>query len=173
MKTTERSRGRFCHLATRVRRVFALGTHGSSEGSALVEFSLALPVMMIILVGMCVFGIAIMTYIQVTQATGVGARLLAVSRGQTLDPCAAASNAVINAAPTLASASFTFSLTLNGTTYNGRTCSSASYTTGAAGNLVQGASARITVRYPCSMIVYGTDYSPGCRITQVMTELVQ
>ena len=48
-----------------------------------------------------VFGLAFDNYISLTDATGVGARQLAISRGQTLDPCQTVYTAVTGAAPLL------------------------------------------------------------------------
>jgi hypothetical protein len=108
-----------------------------------------------------------------TEATSIGARTLAISRGATTDPCATASSAVIAAAPLLAPASLSFTFVLNGASYTGTSCSSGSSTTGAAANLVQGANAIVTVTYPCSLIVYGANYAPHCSLQAQMTELIQ
>jgi hypothetical protein len=80
---------------------------------------------------------------------------------------------VYAAAPLLASSKLSFTFVLNGTTYTGASCSSGSSTTGAAGNLVQGNNAVLTVSYPCSLGVYGANYAPSCSLQAQMTELVQ
>ena len=145
----------------------------SENGQSLVEFALCLPVLLLIVTGIFTFGIAINNYLMLTDATNVGARQLAISRGQNTDPCAAISAIVYAAAPNLVPAEFTFGLVLNGQTYNGVSCSSASTTTGAAGELTQGVSARVTVTYPCTLQVYGMSYLPGCTLQAQTTELVQ
>lgn len=143
------------------------------EGQAMVEMALALPILLLVVTGILTFGLAFNNYLLLTEATSVGARTLAISRGATTDPCATASSAVIAAAPLLAPANLSFTFVLNGTSYTGTSCSSGSSTTGAAGNLVQGTNAVVTVGYPCSLAVYGANYAPKCSLQAQMTELVQ
>jgi Flp pilus assembly protein TadG len=149
--------------------------HGAAreEGGTLVEVAVVLPILLLIVTGIFTFGIALNNYIQLTDAVGISARLLAISRGQTTDPCTAASAAFYKAAPYLKTANLSFTFVLNGTTYTGASCSSTSTTTGAAGNLVQGQPAQITVTYPCNLAVYGKNYAPSCSLTGQVTELVQ
>jgi Flp pilus assembly protein TadG len=138
-----------------------------------VEFVLSLPIMLLILTGIFTFGIAMNNYLTLTNAVCVGAELLSVSRGQTTDPCALTAGAIYNAAPLLGQSGFKFTFVLNGSSYSGTSCSSSSTTTGAAGNLVQGANAQITATYPCSLVVYGVNYIPNCALTAQVTEVVQ
>jgi Flp pilus assembly protein TadG len=145
----------------------------NEEGQAMVEVALVLPLLLLVLTGIFAFGLAFNNYILLTEATTIGARTLAISRGATTDPCATASSAVIAAAPLLTPANLTFSFSLNGVSYTGTSCSSGSSTTGAAANLVQGANAMVTVTYPCSLVVYGGNYAPQCSLQAKMTELIQ
>jgi Flp pilus assembly protein TadG len=145
----------------------------NERGQSLVEFALCLPILMLILTGMMTFGIALHSYLELTNAVSIGARLIAISRGQTTDPCATIATAVYHAAPLLKPSSLTFSVVLNGTTYAGATCSSPNTTTGAAGNLVQGADAQLTATYPCNLKVFGYNYAPSCTMTARTTELMQ
>lgn len=145
----------------------------NDRGQALVEFALCLPILLLIVTGTITFGFALHNYLELTDAVSIGARLLAISRGQTTDPCALTATAVSNAAPLLKSANFSYTFVLNGTTYTGSTCSSGSTSTGAAGNLVQGKPAQVKVTYPCNMAVFGINYAPSCTLTAQTTELVQ
>jgi hypothetical protein len=140
---------------------------------ALAQRNLSFHLALLVVTGILTFGLAFNNYVMLTEATSVGARALAISRGQTTDPCATASSAVYAAAPLLASSKLSFTFVLNGTTYTGASCSSGSSTTGAAGNLVQGNNAVLTVNYPCSLGVYGANYAPNCSLQAQMTELVQ
>lgn len=142
-------------------------------GSSLVELAVVLPILMMVVTGIMVFAIALNNYITLTFAVDQGARLLAISRGQTLDPCATAASAITQSAATLSSGSFTYTFILNGTSYSGATCSSTSTSTGAAGNLVQGSSAEVLVKYPCNLTIYGGASTAGCMLTAKTTELVQ
>jgi Flp pilus assembly protein TadG len=144
-----------------------------TKGSSLVEMALVLPMLMLIVTGIFTFAIAINNYVQLTNAVATGAQLLAISRGQTLDPCSITSTAIINGAPTLTPSSLTFKYVINGNSYSGTSCSSSSTTTGAAGNLQQGATAQVTVTYPCNLSVYGHNYAPTCKLQAQTTELVQ
>jgi Flp pilus assembly protein TadG len=151
------------------------------QGGSLVEFALVLPVLLLLVTGFTTFGLALNNYLELTEATGIGAQQLAILRGNTTDPCAQAAAIVTGTVSNLAPASMTFVFTLNGTnypssgTYSGTnaSCSSSSTTTGAAGNLVQGQSATMTVGYPCSLAVYGINYAPTCNLTAKVTEIVQ
>jgi len=154
-------------------RIRARLLSSTDEGQSLVEFAVCLPVLLLVVTGMCTFGIALNNYLELTDAVSTGSRLLAISRGQTTDPCATTSTAIYAAAPFLKKANYTFSFVLNGVTYSGISCSSGSTTTGAAGNLLQGTSAQVTVSYPCSLLVYGANLAPDCSLKAQTTELVQ
>lgn len=145
----------------------------SEEGSAVMEMAMVLPILMLVVTCIYSFGIALNNYTELTNAVGVGARQLAISRQQTLDPCATASAVVEAAAPQLKTASLTFNFTLNGTAYSGTSCSSSTNTTGAAGNLVQGKPIVVTVTYPCNLGVYGKNFAPSCTMSAQTTEIVQ
>jgi Flp pilus assembly protein TadG len=128
---------------------------------------------LLIVTGIFVFGVALSHYLMLVNALDIGARQLAISRQQTTDPCAQFVATFEAAAPSLTPASLTFAYTLNGTAYSGTSCSSGSTTTGAAGNLVQGTSAQVTVTYPCSLAVYGINLVPSCTEVGITTELIQ
>jgi Flp pilus assembly protein TadG len=142
-------------------------------GQSLIEFALCLPPLFLLMTGIFAFGIAIGNYVTLTNGTSEAAMQLGISRGQTLDPCAIVSAAVYAAAPSLKQSSLTFAYVLNGTPYSGTTCSSVSTTTGAAGNLVQGKTAQVTVTYPCTLKLYNANNFPNCVLTAKTTELVQ
>lgn len=139
----------------------------------MLEFALCLPVLLLTLTGICSFGVFLTQYLVLTNAVTVAAQQLAVSRGQTTDPCQLTSSAVQSASPMLTAANLSYTFVLNGTTYTGTSCSSSSTTTGAAGNLVQGGAASVTVSYPCSLAIYGKNYLPNCLLQAQTTELVQ
>jgi Flp pilus assembly protein TadG len=158
---------------SRAERLLARLRAGGEEGSSLIEFAVCLPVLMLILTGTFAFGIAFNNYLMLTNATTIGAQQLSISRGQTTDPCATASNAIIAASPLLKSTSFIYAFVLNGVAYNGASCSSASTTTGAAANLLQGVPVKVTVTYPCNLAVYGANIVPNCLLKAQLTEMVQ
>lgn len=154
------------------RRRRILPHFGSEDGQSLIEFALCLPALLMVVTGITTFGIAMNNYLMLTNATNTGARQLAISRSQTLDPCATVVAAVTAGAPFLKSANLTFSFVLNGTSYSGTSCSSSSYTTGAAGQLTQGATAQVTVTYPCSLSIYKMNLGT-CLLKAQTSEYVQ
>jgi Flp pilus assembly protein TadG len=158
---------------SRVERLLARLRDGGEDGSSLIEFAVCMPVLLLILTGTFAFGIALNNYLMLTNATTIGAQQLSISRGQTTDPCATTSSAIIAASPLLKATSFNFAYVINGVSYSGTSCSSGSTTTGAAGNLLQGVSAKVTVTYPCNLAVYGANIVPNCSLKAQLTEMVQ
>ena len=77
------------------------------SGQSMLEFALVLPLFLTILLGLFAFGIAFNNWEQMTEATSVGARTVAISRGQTLDPCQTAVLAIEAAAPSLNTSNLT------------------------------------------------------------------
>ena len=137
------------------------------KGQSLLEFTFVVPMMLTVVFGVIVFGVALNNYLVLTDATAVGARTLAISRGQTTDPCAATVQSIEGAAPNMKAANFKFSFLLNGTAYSGTSCS------GAQTNLVENQTAQVTVTYPCSLKFFGFNPVPSCILTAQTTERVQ
>jgi Flp pilus assembly protein TadG len=144
-----------------------------AKGQALLEVALCLPMLLLLVTGIMVFGLAINNYLMLTNATNTGAQRLAVDRSYTTDPCADMAAAVKAAAPNLVYSNLTFTTTLNGTSYTGTSCSSSSPSTGAAGNLVQAAPAVVNVTYPCNLVVYGKNFAPSCKLTSQTSVVIQ
>jgi Flp pilus assembly protein TadG len=169
-----RSAARTSGCRLRLMRALRLAEEGTggTAGSSLIEFALTLPVLLLVVFGITSFGMAMNNYIVLTQATGIGARAVAVSRQQTLNPCQVASTAVSNAASGLNTADLTFNYSFNGVAYTGTTCASSSQTSGAAGNLQQGKAAVISVSYPCKLSSYKYNFG-ACSLTASTTEVVQ
>lgn len=145
----------------------------NEKGQAIIEFALVMPLLLTLVFGVIVFGIALNNYLVLTNATSISAQLLAVSRGQTTDPCNTAVQAFYSAAPNLTRTGLSFSYVLNGSSYAGTSCSSGSTTTGAAGNLVAGQSAQLAVTYPCNLKFIGFSPSSGCTLTAQVSEVIQ
>jgi len=146
---------------------------GDEDGQALVEFALTLPMLLTVVTAIFIFAIALSHYMMLLNAVTIGAQSLAISRGNTTDPCSLVATTVEAAAPSLTPGSLTFSLNLNGTAESGTTCSSASTSTGAAGDLVAGGSAQVTVTYPCSLVIYNVNPWPSCKLVATIVEAVQ
>jgi Flp pilus assembly protein TadG len=150
------------------------GRSADESGQSLVEFAMVLPAFLLVVTGIFAFGVAFTNWLVLTDATSLGGRTVSISRGNTLDPCATASNAVAGAAPGLTTSSITYTYLINGTPYTGTSCSSSSTTTGAAGNLVQGGSLVLTTSYPCQISVFGNkNLIANCTMKASVKELVQ
>ena len=145
------------------------------QGQSLVEFTLILPMLLLLATGIMVFGMAMNNYLQLTNAVSVGARTVAINAGVTLDPCATAANAIIAAAPGLNPANFTFSYIFSGHPYSSSTCPSSSFNTpGSAKDLASGTTATVTATYPFTLSVFGAVFSQSNAVLQATSsELVQ
>jgi Flp pilus assembly protein TadG len=138
----------------------------SERGGSFIEFTLVIPVLLLAMTGMVSFGIALHNDLILTNAVNTGTQLLAISRGQTSDPCATAYTAISGAAPSLA-AGLSLTFVINGATYTStNTC------TAAAANMVQGASAQVTATYPCNLAVFGMSF-PSCALKAQIAEFIQ
>lgn len=143
------------------------------RGQAMLEIALCLPMLLLLVTGIMVFGLAINNYLMLTNATNTGAQTLAVSRLFTTDPCSTVATAVKAAAPNLVYSNMTFTVTMNGAAYSGTSCAGGSYTTGPPGNLVQGKAAVVNVTYPCNLVVYGKNFAPSCKLQSQTSVVVQ
>jgi Flp pilus assembly protein TadG len=147
------------------------------RGSAMVEFALVLPVVLLLTTGVFSFGIALNQYLELTNAVTIGGQLLAVSRGSTSNPCQTAVDAIYNAAPYLAEGKLNVSYTFtgpggsSGTIANGSSQCSSTGTTGASYYMQQGESVQIIANYPCAITVYGGSF--GCNLNAEITEVIQ
>ena len=137
------------------------------RGVSALEFAIVLPVMLAIGLGMTKFGIAMSHYVMLNNAAAQGATTFAFARG-TATPYITTSTAINNAAPGLAAASITKTLTVNG----GTPCATDVACKDALGTAA-GATARVTVSYPCDLTVMGINYKPNCTLTATSSQMVQ
>jgi Flp pilus assembly protein TadG len=145
-------------LVSRVRRFLV----ADSEGGALVEMAVTLPLVMIIMTGIFSFSFALYQKLQLAEAVSNAGHYLAIARGDT-NPCATAINSVYNAAPALSSSSMVISLSENGTALP-NSCSGDA--------LVKYDTVSVLVTYPTSLSVYGMPYA-AFNLSQQVTEVVQ
>ena len=137
-----------------------------TEGSALVEFALALPILLMLLTGIMSFGTALMHYETLAHATADAAQYLVTLRGQTTDPCADAYSAFTAAAsPGLDITQVQgFSVQLGSNSAGGKTCS------GNQSQMKVGDPATVKAQFPCNVGVYGVSLTPGCMLNSQITE---
>jgi Flp pilus assembly protein TadG len=162
------------------------GAH-DERGQALLEFAYLLPILMILLLGMIAFGITLNNYLEMTNGATAGAQALAISRGQTLDPCGTAAAPFYATTPNLTQSNLKFTITLSpgpggsGSTYvlatnqTNPSCPAASTTSAPASDLIQGYTATVMVTYPCNLSVFGVNFVPpaSCILTAQTAESVQ
>jgi Flp pilus assembly protein TadG len=139
---------------------------GNKHGQSLIEFTLVMPILLLMMTGMLSFGFALHNYLILANGVTAGAQLLAISRGQTTDPCATAFAAVKTASLGLTTASLSMTFVINGTTYTTTSC------TAGAALMVQGASAAVAATYPCTLAVFGMNFS-ACKLQMQTAELIQ
>jgi len=142
------------------------GRARGEQGQALVEFALGVPLLLILILVVAMFGIAFNTYLTLTFATSNATQALSISRGVTTDPCQTVAQAVYAAAPQLNHSNLKFTILV----YPQPASSSTSCTTGTPTTLVnstanpscsgdlcdlaQGDCAAVTVTYPCNLQTY-------------------
>ncbi len=143
---------------------FGLRCACTEQGGALVETAVVMPVILLVMTGIFSFSTVIYQKLQLAEAVSAGARFLAVDRGDS-DPCASTAAKIYAAAPTLTKSKMTLSFVLNGTSFSGATCSGTS-------SMVSGATAQLTVTYPCSFAVYSASFGV-CSLSVSTSEAIQ
>ena len=138
----------------------------SRRGQSLVEFSFAMPILLITVTGMLSFGIAMHNFLTLTNGVNTAAQVMSMSRGQTSDPCASVLTAIENAAPGLTGTNISLTVVINGNSFSNSSC-----TSGAA-DMTQGTLAQVTATYPCVLAIYGMGV-PSCTLSSQASELIQ
>jgi Flp pilus assembly protein TadG len=141
-------------------------------GAAAVEFALVLPMLLVMLVGIIQFGVAINSYLELTDAVRAGARSVAVSRSSATSatPLTTMNSAITNSAANLTAGSITTTLLINGTACTTDTgCETAI-------SAAEGDAATVTSTYPCissSFVFYMKFFATGCTLTSTTAELIE
>lgn len=152
---------------------FSSSRNASEEGSALVEMAVVLPVMMLMITGVCSMGVILNNYLVLTNAVQTGAMQLAISAGESgIDPCNLAATSIVAAAPTLKAANITYTFSLNGTPAGPFTGTAASTCSSDSSDLVAGTTVTVTAQYPQQMLIFG--WKPTTlNLTATTAELAQ
>ncbi|MGH6889885.1 MAG: TadE/TadG family type IV pilus assembly protein [Rhizomicrobium sp.] len=136
----------------------------SNSGVAAIEFAFLAPVFVLLLVGICRFSIVLGNYVTLEHAVGAGARALAISRGDST-PVTDTQAQIYASAGNLTQANISIAYSVNGTSCStDATCEAA---------LVSGVPADVSASYPCSIVLMGKDFAPGCTLTVTSTERVE
>lgn len=136
--------------------------NSDSEGGALVEMALILPMMMLLITGMFSVGMALSYYMMLTNGISAGARAFAISPQVSItsggksvpitDPCAYAVQMATQATPTINSKAITYTFT-----YTPAGGTSVQYTNGTCDGLTTnvGDFVQMQASYPYSLFLYG------------------
>lgn len=133
----------------------------NDSGQALIEVALSAPILLMMVFGILQFGIIMQRYVSLNDAVRSGARALAMTRGSA-DPCTTAANRLRSGAIGLDLTALNLTFTVNSNTYGpGLTpaCSGQGIT------MTAGAEVMARGTYPCSAVIYGINYIPGCTLT--------
>jgi Flp pilus assembly protein TadG len=139
------------------------------DGGPLVEFGFVLPMMMMLMTGIFYLGVGMAIYMQLTNATEMGARQISISRGTTLgsDPCNTASTAFAASAPNLKASNTTYAFVIAGNSYSGTSCTAAALTAAS-----QGQNAQVTVTYPVNLSIWSLGWGT-INLKASTTEIIQ
>ena len=137
------------------------------EGQALVEFALVLPILLMIVTGITSFGIVFYRYVTLTDAVRVGARTLALQRGNS-DPCTSTANQTVASAVDvgLTNSQLTFS-------YNGTPFYASSSCSGSGTGWNQGDSVTVQASIPYSLSIFGLVTVHSGTLTAHATDAVE
>ncbi|MGO9338082.1 MAG: TadE/TadG family type IV pilus assembly protein [Terracidiphilus sp.] len=143
---------------------FLILLHASERGSALVEMALVLPMLMVLITGVCAFGMAFNNQLTLTSAVSAGTQYLQLIRTSTTNPCADTLSAIEGSAPGINGTNISLTFKLNGTTVSGSSCA------GDQTYLVQGTPVTVTATYPCNLPIYGMKFTNTCQLSAKVTE---
>ena len=169
------------HVEARSRGKQALARARDEQGSSLVEFAVVLPCLMIVLLGIVMFGIAYNNYLVLTNATNQGAQAFAMGSGIVADPCLTTGTAIAGAATNLNPSNLLVTIVINpppGSTVSGfpetlQSDTSASSLTCSGTTIPATYEAQVKATYPCNLELFGFNPAPNCTLTAQTTEAVQ
>jgi Flp pilus assembly protein TadG len=133
-------------------------------GTAAIEFALIAPILLLLVLGMCQFGITLNQYLTLTNAVRSGARQLSMSRGDAT-PWTDTINQIYGSAPNLTQGSLTITMSVNGTA-----CTTDA---GCKSALAAGLPTTVTASYPCSLAFFGSNFASVCNLSSQTTERVE
>lgn len=129
---------------------------GGSEGGALVEFAVVVPLMLTVITGMFSVVMALVNYQQLGNATSNAALQLVTARGMITDPCASVVSTVVATMPSFTASKFTYTVAItdsSGTAHTfGPTAGSSFSCTAGAADLAQLEPATVTISYAYTWI---------------------
>jgi Flp pilus assembly protein TadG len=144
-------------------------------GSVMVEFTLVLPVLLFLILGLAQFGMIFYDYILVTNAAATGARQLSISRWDS-NAYSDTVSAIDSAAPSLSG--LTITLSVDGTTCASNTsCYNALQSAPIPSSTATPWPSSVTVSYSCNansiIPAYLINLTGICPLTSTMQQAVQ
>jgi Flp pilus assembly protein TadG len=136
----------------------------NDEGSILVELAVTLPVLMLLITGVFSFAAAYSNQLTLTQAVGSAGQYLQQIRTSTTDPCKDVLTQIEDSAPSLTPGSISLTLTLDGKSLPGNTCS------GDQSYLIEGAPVTVNATYPCNLRAFSMNFGSSCQLSAQVTE---
>jgi hypothetical protein len=149
----------------------------NDQGGALVEMAIALPVMLLIVTAIVSFGMLLSGYQTISHAVDVGARNLALSRGESTNPCADAVTVIQHSAPTFTTTDLTYTFKIGSDTFSGSSTgfsgsSSTDCSVLGVSDMVAGETASVSVSYPFQLMIYGWS-AKTMNVTAIASEVIQ
>jgi Flp pilus assembly protein TadG len=136
----------------------------NEEGSVLVELAVALPMLMLLITGVFSFAAAYSNQLILTQAVGSAGQYLQQIRTSTTNPCQDVLTQIENSAPSLTPSSISLTLTLDGKSVPGNSCS------GDQSYMIEGAPVTVLATYPCNLHVFSMNFGSSCQLSAQVTE---
>lgn len=148
------------------------------DGGPLVELGMVLPMMMVLVTGMCAFGLSLNNYIELTSAVGNAGQYLQQTASTTSDPCSDVATAMKNIAPNLGKNNISITLTMansGGTSTKTDTGTANSFScSGDKSYLSTGGNISVSATYPCTLAIYALPYGAqigkSCTLSAQVTE---
>ena len=142
----------------------AISRFSADSGTAAIEFAFLAPVLFLIIAGACQFTMVLSNYVTLENAVHVGARAMAISRGDST-PVTDTKTQIYASAGALNQSNIQISYSVNGTT-----CSTDA-SCGPA--MAAGVPTSVSATYPCSLVVMGHNFGPSCSLSVSTTERVE
>ena len=158
----------------------------AEQGSTVLEMALILPILLFLLLGIIVFGMAFNNQITLTQAATAAAQVAAVSRQATaVDLCNPVNTAITQAAPSLNNSNvygkypLSFQIQVDSATVGSATavfgCAVGSTTCVSACPVILTLGHEVSVQatYGCNLKVWNINPAPNCQLSAQSAEAVQ
>jgi len=129
------------------------------EGGSLVEFAVALPLLMVVLTGAASFTLAFYSLQQLGNATASAVELIAAQQGVTTDPCNLAMTTVQSTLPGWTAANLSYTLTITDSANNAIAYPSSSYGGSTAYSCTAAGSSGADAEYPDTPVVLQVNYN--------------